>query len=104
MTEGSLEERVAKLKRKVLKDLVFVQGDSFMMGDIGTMWSPEKLYYTPDLDNKPPHKVTLTSYNIARFKTPTQSTTSTRMRQGDRVREWSCGPTGYCHRGSTASR
>ncbi|MDR3380596.1 formylglycine-generating enzyme family protein [Cupriavidus basilensis] len=69
LTEGSMEERVAKLKRKVLKDLVWVESGSFMMGDFGPWWSREKMYYTTGLDNKPPHKVTLTGYNMARYKT-----------------------------------
>ena len=69
LTEGSIEERVAKLKRKVLKDLIRVEGGSFMMGDFGLGWTPEGLYYTSGLDNKPPFKVTLTGYNLARFKT-----------------------------------
>ncbi|WP_187645134.1 formylglycine-generating enzyme family protein [Cupriavidus campinensis] len=69
LTEGSIEERIAKLKRKVLKDLIRVEGGSFMMGDFGREWTPEGLYYTSGLDNKPPYKVTLTGYNLARFKT-----------------------------------
>ncbi|KAF7963963.1 hypothetical protein AWV80_03915 [Cupriavidus sp. UYMU48A] len=58
-----------KLKRKVLKDLVFVQGGDFMMGDFGPWWSPEKLYYTLRFDNKPPVEVSLTAYSLARYKT-----------------------------------
>ncbi|MBB1631587.1 SUMF1/EgtB/PvdO family nonheme iron enzyme [Cupriavidus sp. UME77] len=68
LAEGSIDDRVAKLKRKVLKDLVFVEGGTFMMGDFGPWWSPEKLYYTSGFDNKPPYRVTLTGYNIARYK------------------------------------
>ncbi|MGO4765302.1 hypothetical protein AB4120_22470 [Cupriavidus sp. 2KB_3] len=52
LTEGSIEERVEKLKRKVLKDLIRVEGGSFMMGDFG-LGSPEALYYTSGRDNKP---------------------------------------------------
>jgi hypothetical protein len=52
LTEGSMEERIAKLKRKVLKDLIRVEGGSFMMGDFG-LGSPEALYYTSGRDNKP---------------------------------------------------
>ncbi|MGO4416943.1 hypothetical protein AB4Z27_28655, partial [Cupriavidus sp. KB_39] len=69
LTEGSIEERIAKLKRKVLKDLIRVEGGSFMMGDFGLGWTPEGLYYTSGIENKPPYKVTLTGYNLARFKT-----------------------------------
>jgi formylglycine-generating enzyme required for sulfatase activity len=69
LTKGAVEERVEKLKRKVLKDLVFIEGGTFMMGDFGPAWSSEKLYYTPDADNKPLHKVTLTGYSLGRYKT-----------------------------------
>ncbi|WP_187645133.1 formylglycine-generating enzyme family protein [Cupriavidus campinensis] len=69
LTEGSIEERIAKLKHKVLKDLIRVEGGSFMMGDFGLGWTPEGLYYTSGIENKPPYKVTLTGYNLARFKT-----------------------------------
>jgi hypothetical protein len=33
LSRGSLNERVARLKKKVLADLVYVEGGSFMMGD-----------------------------------------------------------------------
>src|SRR6202035_1486239 len=69
LTQGTIEERVEKLKRKVLKDLIFVEGGTFSMGDFGSTWSKEGLYYTFGLDNKPPHKVTLTGYSLSRYKT-----------------------------------
>ena len=69
LAEGDIGDRVSKLRRKVLKDLVYVEGGSFMMGDFGPWWSPEKLYYTSRLDNKPPYQVTLTGYSLSRYKT-----------------------------------
>ncbi|MFM0273865.1 SUMF1/EgtB/PvdO family nonheme iron enzyme [Paraburkholderia aspalathi] len=69
LTKGSVEERLKKLKRNVRRDLVFVKGGTFMMGDFGPLWSPEKLYYTPGLNNKPPHRVTLTEYSLDRYQT-----------------------------------
>ena len=69
LTQGSVPERVAKLKAKVLKDLVYVKGGTFMMGDFGPLWIPGGGgYYTPGFDNKPPHKVTLTGFNLLRYK------------------------------------
>lgn len=68
LTQGSVAERVAKLKRKVINDLVFIKGGTFMMGDFGPLWTKEKSYYTSGLDNKPPRKVALTGFSIARYK------------------------------------
>jgi len=67
--KGTTEERVALLRKKVLADLVFVKGGTFMMGDFGPLWSPEKLPYSDDPTNKAVHEVTLSSFSIAKFKT-----------------------------------
>ncbi|WP_150696500.1 formylglycine-generating enzyme family protein [Pandoraea terrae] len=69
LTIGGIEDRRARLKRKVLNDLIFVKGGTFMMGDFGPSWSPEQLYFSSGVDNKPAHKVTLTSYSLSRYKT-----------------------------------
>ncbi len=69
LSVGTLDERIEKLKAKVLGDLVFMKGGSFMMGDFGPLWSPEGTNYTIESDNKPAHKVTLTSFSISRYKT-----------------------------------
>ena len=69
LTQGSVSERVAKLKAKVLRDLVFLKGGTFMMGDFGPLWIPGGGgYYTTGFDNKPPHKVTLTGFSLMRYK------------------------------------
>lgn len=68
LTQGTVAERVAKLKRKAINDLVFMKSGTFMMGDFGPFWTKEKGYYTSGLDNKPPRKVALTSFSIARYK------------------------------------
>jgi len=67
--KGTIDERVARLKKKVLSDLVFVKGGTFMMGDFGSIWSPEKLPYSDDPSSKPVHEVTLSSFSIAKYKT-----------------------------------
>lgn len=68
LTKGTVAERVAKLKRKAINDLVFVKGGTFMMGDFGPLWTKEERYYTSGLDNKPPRRVALTSFSITRYK------------------------------------
>jgi formylglycine-generating enzyme required for sulfatase activity len=51
IAQGSIPERVARLKKKALEDMVFVEGGSFMMD----LW-----------DHR--HQVRLTSYSISRYK------------------------------------
>jgi formylglycine-generating enzyme required for sulfatase activity len=58
---GTIEERVARLKQKVLADLVFVKGGSYEMGD----WGP----YTGNRDSLIVHPVQLTGFYISRYKT-----------------------------------
>ncbi len=53
---------------KMRKELKFVEGGSFQMGDFGPVHSPEKLYYSSDPDNKPMHKVTLDSFSMGAYK------------------------------------
>jgi sulfatase modifying factor 1 len=67
--QGSIEERVARLKKKVVNDLIFVEGGTFMMGDFGPLWSPEKLPYSDQLSSRPAHEVTLSSFSTAKYKT-----------------------------------
>ncbi|WP_196487272.1 formylglycine-generating enzyme family protein [Burkholderia territorii] len=69
LQQGSIQERIEKLRRKVLEDLVFVRGGTYMMGDFGSLMTKEKLPFTPWENNKPLHKVTLSSFSISRFKT-----------------------------------
>jgi formylglycine-generating enzyme required for sulfatase activity len=71
-------EQISKLKAdpavkalldKTLKNMRFVEGGTFEMGDFGPKHSPDKLYYTSAEDNKPPWKVTLDSFSMSAFKT-----------------------------------
>jgi len=50
------------------KNLKFVEGGSFLMGDFGPVHSPEKLPYSSDADNKPMHKVTLDNFSMSAYK------------------------------------
>ncbi|WP_408584731.1 SUMF1/EgtB/PvdO family nonheme iron enzyme [Paraburkholderia bannensis] len=67
--EGSVRERIEKLKRKALADLIHLPSGTFLMGDFGTLVTEEKLPLTFSRDNKPFHKVTLSSFSISRYKT-----------------------------------
>jgi formylglycine-generating enzyme required for sulfatase activity len=78
LQQGSIKERVAKLKAKVLTDLVFVEGGTFIMGDWGRMkgrWKrPPQPADDPHLFDEvlnfaPGHEVTLSSYWISKYKT-----------------------------------
>jgi formylglycine-generating enzyme required for sulfatase activity len=60
---------VRALMDKTLKNLRFVQGGTFEMGDFGSKDSPEKMYYSPEQDNKPLHKVTLDGFSMSAYKT-----------------------------------
>jgi sulfatase modifying factor 1 len=69
LSQGTIEERVEKLKRKVLKDLIFLKGGTYMMGDFGPLWSKGGFNLSFSSVNKPAHKVTLTGYSLSRYKT-----------------------------------
>lgn len=69
LSEGSLEERIEKLKKKVLADLVFVEGGTHMMGDFGQYLLANGLPIAYGADNKPAHKITVSSFSIAKYKT-----------------------------------
>jgi sulfatase modifying factor 1 len=53
------------LKKKVVNDLIFVEGGAFMMGDFGPLWPPEQPPYSDQLSSRPAHEVTPSSFSIA---------------------------------------
>jgi formylglycine-generating enzyme required for sulfatase activity len=61
--------KVQALMEKTRKNLRFVEGGSFEMGDFGPKHSEDGLYYTSEPDNKPMHKVTLSSFSMSAYKT-----------------------------------
>ena len=74
LSEADLEKLRARpdvkaLMDKTLKNLRFVEGGSFEMGDFGEKYGDEGLPFDRDADSKPLHKVTLTSFSISAFKT-----------------------------------
>ena len=66
---GAPDARVQALLDKTRKNLRFVQGGSFQMGDFGPLDSAEKLPYSPSDNNKVLHKVTLDSFSMSAYKT-----------------------------------
>ena len=57
------------LKQQVMRDLVFVEGGTFVMGDAGFIDPKgEKHYWSPDSDDKVTRNVTLTSYSIQKYE------------------------------------
>jgi formylglycine-generating enzyme required for sulfatase activity len=69
VSEGSLKQRIKALKKRVTSEVVFVEGGDFMMGDYGPIWPYTKRNLNAETDNKPLHKVRLTSYSLSRYRT-----------------------------------
>lgn len=67
--KADLQKRLNELKAKTLKNLVFVEGGTFKMGDFGPIHSEDKLQYSPAADDNVLHDVTLDSYSISAYKT-----------------------------------
>jgi formylglycine-generating enzyme len=65
---GTFQQRIQALKAMTLRDLVFVKGGSFLMGDFGPLQSKEHLPWDNNINSSPLHKVTLTSYSIGKYK------------------------------------
>ena len=54
--------------QRAKSEQVFVQGGTFWMGDFCSKMRKGGQYCTPDKNNKPVHKIELTSYSISKFK------------------------------------
>ena len=72
--ENELDAKIKALVEQTKKNMVFVQGGSFMMGDPGTevtdeYGNKERLQITPDSDDNYVHEVTLDSFFINKFET-----------------------------------
>ncbi len=64
ISQAELQQFVQEIK----KNLVFVEGGDFLMGDFGPQYAPERLPYDQDQDSKPLHKVELSNFSINKFK------------------------------------
>ncbi|MFW1957699.1 formylglycine-generating enzyme family protein [Acinetobacter guillouiae] len=63
-----LQQRIKTLVDKTKKNMIFVQGGSFMMGDFGELVNKGNLPFDGDGHSKPLHKVTLDSYSLNAYK------------------------------------
>ncbi|MFW1748812.1 formylglycine-generating enzyme family protein [Acinetobacter guillouiae] len=63
-----LQQRIKTLVDKTKKNMIFVQGGTFMMGDFGELVNKGKLPFDGDGHSKPLHKVTLDSYSLNAYK------------------------------------
>lgn len=63
-----LQERIKTLVDKTKKNMIFVQGGTFMMGDFGELVNKGNLPFDGDGHSKPLHKVTLDSYSLNAYK------------------------------------
>jgi formylglycine-generating enzyme len=70
LEQGSLEERKAKLKAKVVGDLVYVRGGRFMRGDFAKLMGVEGVTrMTYNEDDKVVREITLSDFWISKYKT-----------------------------------
>ena len=71
ITTDALQQQLKLLKSRALDNLIFIEGDTFTMGDFGAVgedgiWRP---YFPPTVEEDFPHEVTLSSYSLSRHKT-----------------------------------
>jgi len=64
---GEQDKQVHALIERTKAQMIFVEGGSFMMGDNGSAIG-DGLPWTRFTDNKPAHKVTLTSYSMGAYE------------------------------------
>ncbi len=89
-TSPELQQKIQQLVEKTKKNMIFVEGGSYLMGDFGLVTpelektvpdsmaiknpkgnteKPDHLPFSPGNDNKALHKVTLSSFNMSAYKT-----------------------------------
>ncbi|MGN0936469.1 formylglycine-generating enzyme family protein [Acinetobacter amyesii] len=64
-----LQSKIQKLVEKTKKNMIFVEGGSFMMGDFGPLTRKDKLPIVGLYAAMPAHKVTLDSFSLNAYKT-----------------------------------
>lgn len=67
-TDSALEARIQTLLDKTRKDMVFVEGGTFTMGDFGPVHNADKLPYSGPTNDDVLREVTLDSYSIGAYK------------------------------------
>lgn len=66
--DASLQQRIAALKEKTLKDLKPIKGGTFTMGDFGPIDPRVEMPYTGERDDDVLRKVTLSDYAMGAYK------------------------------------
>lgn len=66
--DSTLKKQVQSLLEKTKRELIPVQGGTFMMGDFGPQHSQDGLPYDGDGDATPLHKITLSDYKLSATK------------------------------------
>lgn len=64
-----LQSKIQKLVEKTKKNMIFVEGGTFMMGDFGPLTRKDKLPIVGLYAAMPAHKVTLDSFSLNAYKT-----------------------------------
>ncbi|MCH7335762.1 SUMF1/EgtB/PvdO family nonheme iron enzyme [Acinetobacter sp. NIPH 2699] len=64
-----LQQKIQQLVDKTKKNMIFVEGGSFMMGDFGPITRKDKLPITGLYAAMPVHKVTLDNFSLNAYKT-----------------------------------
>lgn len=67
LEKGSVEERVEKIKKKTLADLVYVRGGSFMRGDFAKI-AGIGAALTASMDDKAVREITLSDFWMGKYK------------------------------------
>lgn len=67
LEKGSIEERVAKLKKKTIADLIYVRGGSFMRGDFAKI-AGIGAALTASMDDKVVKEITLSDFWMGKYK------------------------------------
>lgn len=67
LEKGSIEERIAKLKKKTIADLIYVRGGSFMRGDFAKI-AGIGAALTASMDDKVVKEITLSDFWMGKYK------------------------------------
>jgi formylglycine-generating enzyme required for sulfatase activity len=67
--KAGVEKELQAFAKRIEDNLIFVEGGEFLMGDFGLEHAPERLPYDRDKHSRPLHKVELSNYLIAKYKT-----------------------------------
>jgi len=67
LEKGNIDERIAKLKKKTLADLIYVRGGSFMRGDFAKI-AGIGAALTANMDDKVVKEITLSDFWIGKYK------------------------------------